>query len=368
MALPENHIKVPSVQISIRQTEAWENDRLPFAVCSDSEVRHLDPDMVLVKTVAVAINPYDYKMPTQFHSPRTTPGVDFAGIVVCKGSAVSASIEVGSRVCGMVGGSNPGDELMGAFGQYVPAYEHALLRIPKSVSWENAAALPSAVITIGASLFSSSGLGLSVNPESPAQDPFFVLVYGGSTCCGTMAIQLLKQSGLTVVTTCSPGNFSLVKSYGADEVFDYHSPTCAEDIKAYTKNRLKYVLDVITQARTTQICYSAIGRAGGRYIGLELINKSFTSGLRRTVDAGWINSLTFLGREVCLAEGYESKARPDHQAFTKKWLTTAQNLLDNGSLRSHPPRVMPNGFEAVIDSVERIRRQEVSGQKLVHFI
>ncbi|RYO84205.1 hypothetical protein DL766_004932 [Monosporascus sp. MC13-8B] len=57
------------------------------------------------------------------------------------------------------------------------------------------------------------------------------------------------------------GASNLVLSFGVDKVFDYHSPTCAADIRACTRNKLVMTLDCITQADTTQLCYAAIGRA-----------------------------------------------------------------------------------------------------------
>jgi hypothetical protein len=50
---------------------------------------------------------------------------------------------------------------------------------------------------------------------------------------------LTLRSGYKVITTCSPKNFKLVESYGAEKAFDYHSPTCGEDMRAYTNNTLE---------------------------------------------------------------------------------------------------------------------------------
>jgi NADPH:quinone reductase-like Zn-dependent oxidoreductase len=58
-----------------------------------------------------------------------------------------------------------------------------------------------------------------------------ILMYAGLTAASLFAIQLAKLAGYTLVTTCSPHNFDLVKSYGADAVYDYHSHSALEDIK-----------------------------------------------------------------------------------------------------------------------------------------
>ncbi|KAI8945068.1 hypothetical protein F4801DRAFT_150263 [Xylaria longipes] len=80
---------------------------------------------------------------------------------------------------------------------------------------------------------------------------------------------ILHRSGYRVVTTCSPHTFQLVESLGAEKAFDYKSPTCAQDIRTYTSDKLKYVMDIIAEARTLKLCYAAIGRAGGRYVGFD---------------------------------------------------------------------------------------------------
>jgi len=41
-----------------------------------------------------------------------------------------------------------------------------------------------------------------------------------------------------------------MEKHGAEKALDYHSPTCVEDIRAYTQNTLEYALDIITEART----------------------------------------------------------------------------------------------------------------------
>ncbi|CAG8978704.1 hypothetical protein HYALB_00004687 [Hymenoscyphus albidus] len=112
--------------------------------------------------------------------------------------------------------------------------------------------------------FSGDSVGLircHVGEESTQR---YVLVYGGSSVCGAMALQLLRNSGFIPVSTCSPQIFALVKDLGAEEPFDYNyrSPTCGEDIRRFTANTLTYVLDcTLSQIlrNSTRIHYAAIG-------------------------------------------------------------------------------------------------------------
>jgi NADPH:quinone reductase-like Zn-dependent oxidoreductase len=61
-----------------------------------------------------------------------------------------------------------------------------------------------------------------------------ILIYSGATSAGLYAIQMAKKAGVKVITTASPRSTELVKEYGADDVFDYNSPTAAgETAKKY---------------------------------------------------------------------------------------------------------------------------------------
>jgi len=82
-------------------------------------------------------------------------------------------------------------------------------------------------LTNALALYKVLGLPFPAEPRSALQPPSYLLVYGGSTASGTIAIQFAKRSGQTVITTCSPRNFDLVKSRGADVVLDYVSSFCS---------------------------------------------------------------------------------------------------------------------------------------------
>jgi NADPH:quinone reductase-like Zn-dependent oxidoreductase len=178
-------ISMPSHHTSIRQT----GESFSFKVQHDSRLRPLDPDMVLVKTAAVSINPSDVKSALRWPTSGTTSGTEFAGYVVALGSNVQR-LRLQDRVCGVVHGSHPSEPDIGAFGEYVTACEHVIIKIPDDLPWANAAAIPLSGLTSAVALFHS--MGIPATPEEPAHTPFWVLVWGGATACGTMAIQLLK--------------------------------------------------------------------------------------------------------------------------------------------------------------------------------
>lgn len=120
-------------------------------------------------------------------------GSDFAGTIIETGSGLSQLarlLAVGDRVYGAVHGCNPADPRSGAFSQYVKADASLVMKVPASMAWEDAATLG---VALGTSCISFwKALGLTATPNEPAATPFPILVYGGSTAMGTMAVQILK--------------------------------------------------------------------------------------------------------------------------------------------------------------------------------
>ncbi|CAG8958436.1 hypothetical protein HYFRA_00011113 [Hymenoscyphus fraxineus] len=325
---PSTSSALPATQTSIKQGVGGR-----LAIVPDAPLpAPLEPDMVLVRCVAVGLNPVDHKIPKNFPSPGATAGTDFAGTVVQVGNAVSSEIHEGDRVCGSVHGSNSLDPSTGSFAQFIRAPSRLLLRVPPGVDWHQAAALGGIGHgTVALALWSRSGLALEATPDHPAPadeligSGFPVLVYGGSTATGTMAIQMLRLSGLQPIAVCSPQNFALVQSFGAVAVFDYMSPTCGMDIRAWTKNTLSHVLDCISDVQSAEICYKALGRAGGRYVCLEL-QQPETLAQRKAVHAEFIMGYELFGKPVALPGGYGRDANPER--FPPKMAVTNMTIFN----------------------------------------
>lgn len=77
----------------------------------------------------------------------------------------------------------------GAFATYIVAKGETQMKIPDDMSFEDAATLGAGIITMGQGLYQSLGLPL---PTHPSADNTSVLIYGGSTATGTLAIQFAK--------------------------------------------------------------------------------------------------------------------------------------------------------------------------------
>ncbi|KAF2431632.1 putative zinc-binding dehydrogenase family oxidoreductase [Tothia fuscella] len=325
------------------------------------------PDQILLKNVAVALNPCDWKMPDNFPEPGATDGSDFAGVVAQIGSGVTQSFKIGDRVAGAVHGSNPVDHLSGSFGEWVAGTADIMLKIPTHVSWEQAAAVGgTAFATLGLVFFDSMKLPFTPDKRATPDQSFFVLVYGGGTATGTMAIQLLKLFGLRPLAVCSEKSRKLALSYGAESVFNYEDPDCGAKIKAHTGNRLKYVLDIITDELSMKLCYDAMGRVGGTYVGLELLPENGPS--KRTVKSSWVMGQSIFGKELHLGGGYQRPAIAQQREIGRWWFGILERLWAEGKIRPHPVKVGEGSFEGILEGVDLMRKRKVAREKLVYLI
>ncbi|CAH0054728.1 unnamed protein product [Clonostachys solani] len=346
------------------QTAVVANEYGDLVVSHGIQVPVPGPGMLLVKTVAVALNPADVKMTGEMATEGATAGSDSSGVVVAIGADVPADkFSIGDRVCAPHASMDPLAPRHGSFAEYVLTAADFTLKIPDGMPHESAASFGTGVGTIGHALFYS--LSIPGHPEMPTSNPEVVLVYGGSTASGTMAIQLIRKSGCIPITTCSPKNFGLVKSYGAKEAFDYHDPGCVDAIKAYTKNELDYALDCHCDASSMEFCYRAIGRAGGHYTTLQPYPEQLHT--RKRVKPDWILGSALFGKKINWKPPYDIAADAVLHAFGIEWFGCAQRLLDAGELKAHPVRVgTSTGFHAVVDGLKILKDGEVSGEKLVY--
>lgn len=165
---------------------------LPLAITPSKAVPELSsPYHVVVRVLAVGLNPTDYKMLTHFYMEGNTVGCDFCGIVESAGA--SALVSPGDRVCGADFPYRPDNKLNGAFVQYAITDSRHVLRVPKDWSDTQAAAMGAiGWCTACLAISDAAALNLKGMPSRPTKKPSPVLVYGGATATGLMAIQMLK--------------------------------------------------------------------------------------------------------------------------------------------------------------------------------
>ncbi|THC98053.1 hypothetical protein EYZ11_002479 [Aspergillus tanneri] len=326
---------------------------------SDRPLPVLRDDYILVKTVAVALNPIDWKNVEYIAPPGVLVGCDYAGIVEAVGKDVKKPFRKGDRVCGVTHGSNAVYPEDGAFAEYITAKGDVQMLIPDNLSFEEAATLGVGISTVGQGLYQSLQLAWPTEPITQSPAPF-VLIYGGSTATGTLAIQFAKISGYRVITTCSPRNFDLVKKLGADAVFDYRDPAAAEEIHRFTGNELRLVLDTIALEDSAKFCDKAISTDGGDYSALLSVEIA-----RENVRNRWTLAFSIFGEELKFGNSL-FPAKPEDKAFAEKFWATAQKLLAEGKVKPHPVSVRQGGLRGVLEGMQAMKEDKVSGEKLVY--
>lgn len=231
-----------------------------------------------------------------------------------------------------------------------------------------AATLGTALATCLLAQSDSDALNLeqTATPDSAARMTAAVpvLVYGASTATGAMAVQLLQQSGLDPVATCSPHNFELVRSRGAGAVSDYAAEGVAAAIREHAGGQLRYALDCVADDESVACCYGAIQRAGGRYASLELVSDELLS-RRRAVRASSVMAPEAYGVKIELPGAYGRPASVEKRALAVRFFAMFQRLLDEGKLHFHPIGALERGLEGVVGGLSRLKAGAVSGKKLV---
>lgn len=183
--------RIPSEQIVIRQHEGG-----TLKITPRSPIPELKPYQILVRTHAVGLNPCDFKMPARFPTPGLWSGCDFAGTVVKLGDEVALQspplFEIGDAVFGAVHGSNKAEPQSGAYCEYLVAEAAYTFKTPAGMSHKKAVAMyGTGIATIAMALYSLKLPGSFAEPAL-GKESQFVLVFGGSSTVGMMAIQLLK--------------------------------------------------------------------------------------------------------------------------------------------------------------------------------
>lgn len=172
---------------------------------------------LLVRVEAVSVNPVDTKVRAPGKPKRIEPhvlGWDAAGIVEAVGQAVTL-FKPGDQIYYAGDISRPGSN-----SQYQLVDERIVGRKPSSMSMEEAAAIPLVTITAYEALFDRLGLCFDGTFKGRT-----ILIIAGAGGVGSMATQLAKIAGLTVLSTASrPDSIAWVKHLGADHVLNARQP------------------------------------------------------------------------------------------------------------------------------------------------
>ena len=224
------------------------------------------PEQVLVRVRAASLNRADLlqrkgRYPAPPGVPADIPGLEFAGEVVDCGRGVG-SLKPGDRVMGIVGG--------GGMAEQVALHERLCLRIPPSLDWIQAAAVPEAFLTAYDALQEQAQLKAGET----------VLIHAAGSGVGTAACQLARASGAFVLgTSRTASKRDRLAAMGLVHVVDAQASDAAERILDMTAGRgVHVVLDTIGAAAwklnlrvlRQRGRWIAIGLLGGSKVEIEL--------------------------------------------------------------------------------------------------
>jgi putative PIG3 family NAD(P)H quinone oxidoreductase len=178
------------------------------------------PGQVLIDVVAAGVNRADVVQRLGHYAPppgaSDYPGLEVSGRIAALGAGVDGW-QVGDEVCALLDG--------GGYAERVVASAEQLLPVPRGVTLEDAAALPEVTCTVWSNVFLVANI-------QPGQ---VLLVHGGSSGIGTMAIQLAKAVGAHVaVTAGSQAKLDACRELGAEHLVNYKEEDFVERVRELT--------------------------------------------------------------------------------------------------------------------------------------
>ena len=271
---------------------------------------------VLVDVTASAVNRADLMQRQGHYDPppgaSPYPGLECSGVIAELGPGVTGWT-VGDDVCALLGGGGYAERVAVPVGQ--------LMRVPQGISRRDAAALPETACTVWSMVF-------DIGRIQPGET---LLVHGGTSGIGTLAIQLAHQFGARVITTAgSPAKLAVAQRLGADVVINYREQDFAEVIAAETDGGVDVILDNMGGEYLPRNVASL--RTGGRLVVLGL-----QGGRRGELDLG-----ALLTKRASVSAA-SLRARP---AAQKAAIVTATEryvwpLIESGDVMPVIDRVIP---------------------------
>ncbi|WP_420967034.1 NAD(P)H-quinone oxidoreductase [Bradyrhizobium sp. B120] len=189
------------------------------------------PGEILVKVAAAGVNRPDVAQRSGSYPPppgaSDLPGLEIAGEVVALGEG--AKHKIGDKVMSLVAG--------GGYAQYCIAQDAQAMTVPPSLSMQEAGAIPETLMTVWHNVFERGALKAGET----------LLIHGGSSGIGTMAIQLAKAFGAKVIVTVgSQDKADACLKLGADRAVNYKSEDFVEAVKQATGgNGADVILDMV---------------------------------------------------------------------------------------------------------------------------
>lgn len=186
---------------------------------------------ILIKVAAAGVNRPDVAQRSGSYPPppgaSDLPGLEISGEVVALGDGVSKH-KLGDKVMSLVAG--------GGYAQYCIAQDAQAMTVPAGFSMTEAGATAETLMTVWHNVFERGGLKAGET----------LLVHGGSSGIGTMAIQLAKAFGARVIVTVGgQDKADACLKLGADHAINYKTEDFVARVKEITKTGVEVILDMV---------------------------------------------------------------------------------------------------------------------------
>jgi len=293
------------------------------------------PGQVLVEVAYAGVNRPDVLQRLGRYPPppgaSDIPGLEIAGTVVAPGGG--AEVLLGQKVCALVTG--------GGYAEYCLAVADHCLPVPGSLPLTEAAALPETLFTVWHNVFDRGW----------AHEGETLLVHGGTSGIGTMAIKLGKLFGLTVIVTCgSDAKCEAARALGADHAINYRTEDFVERVKGITAGKgAELCLDMVA-GDYTQRNLDCLGE-GGRLVTIAVLG-----GARATINMAGL----MIRRQTVTGSTLRGRSDSFKALLADEIARAVWPFVEAGQLRPALDRVFP--FEQAAAAHQRMEAGEHVGK------
>ena len=293
------------------------------------------PGQVLVEVAYAGVNRPDVLQRLGRYPPppgaSDIPGLEIAGTVVAPGGG--AEVLLGQKVCALVNG--------GGYAEYCLAAADHCLPVPGSLPLTEAAALPETLFTVWHNVFDRGW----------AHEGETLLVHGGTSGIGTMAIKLGKLFGLTVIVTCgSDAKCEAARALGADHAINYRTEDFVERVKGVTAGKgAELCLDMVA-GDYTQRNLDCLGE-GGRLVTIAVLG-----GARATINMAGL----MMRRQTVTGSTLRGRSDSFKALLADEIARAVWPFVEAGQLRPALDRVFP--LEQAAAAHERMEAGEHVGK------
>ena len=275
------------------------------------------PGQVLVRVAYAGVNRPDVIQRQGFYPPppgaSPIPGLEIAGEIAALGEGLGREW-LGQKVCALVSG--------GGYAEYCLATFDHCLPVPEGVSLAEAAALPETLFTVWHNVFE----------RAYACEGETLLVHGGTSGIGTMAIMLGKAFGLTVIATAgSEEKCAAIRELGADLAIDYKTQDFGEEVKTFTRDKgVNVVLDMVSGDYVPRNLHCLA--EDGRHVTIAVLG-----GLKATIDMALVmrKRLTLTGSTL------RARSNAFKALLADEIARTAWPLIADGTIRPVMDQTFP---------------------------